>query len=115
MPKYYQACYRAEDDNLYHICETSQTTVEKKAKERVVKENTPVYVEAVEMGPFSLKGFVSILNLEEKPLSRELLTIFTPKKTAKGFRAKRMKMDKQEKRTKNIEFHPNINYLEEFA
>lgn len=115
MPKYYQACYRAENDNLYHICETSQTTVEKKAKERVLKENTPVYVEAVEMAPFSLKGFVNILNMKEKPLSRELLAVFTPKQTDKGFRAKRVKIGKQKKRTENIEFHPDIDYLEEFA
>ena len=115
MPKYYQASFICPDNKPYQLCDTSQTTIEKKSKERVVKENTPVYVEAVEMAPFSLKGFVNILNMKEKPLSRELLTIFTPKKTAKGFRAKRMKMDKQEKRTKNIEFHPNINYLEEFA
>ena len=115
MPKYYQACYRAENDNLYHICETSQTTVEKKAKERVLKEKTSVYVEAVEMAPFSLKGFVNILNMKEKPLSRELLAVFTPKQTDKGFRAKRVKIGKQKKRTENIEFHPDIDYLEEFA
>ena len=67
MPKYYQASYIDGKDNLYQICDTSQTTIEKKAKERVLEENTTVYVEAVEMAPFSLKGFVNILNMKEKP------------------------------------------------
>ena len=115
MPKYYQACYRAKDDNLYHICETSQTTVEKKAKERVVKENTPVYVEVVEIPPLSLKSFVNTLNLKEQPSSREVIAVFIPKKTDKGFRAKRLKISKQRKRTKNISFHPNFKYLMEIA
>jgi hypothetical protein len=115
MPKYYQACYRAENDKIYHICDTSQTTVEKKAKKRVVDEKTAVYVEAVEIAAFSLKGFVNILNMKEKPLSRELLSVFTIKETDKGFRAKRVKIGKQKKRTENIEFHPDMNYLEEFA
>ena len=115
MPKYYQASFIGPDNQPYQLCDTSQTTIEKKAKERVLKEKTPVYVEAVEMAPFSLKGFVNILNMKEKPLSRELLAIFTPKQTDKGFRAKRLKIGKQKKRTKSIEFHPNIDYLEEFA
>ena len=41
MPKYYQASFVGPNDTLYQICDTSQTTIEKKAKERVVKENTP--------------------------------------------------------------------------
>ena len=115
MPKYYQASYIAGDDNPYQICDTSQTTIEKKAKEKVVKENTPVYVEAVEILPLSLKGFVNTLNLVEKPKSREVIAVFIPKKTDKGFRAKRLKISKQRKRTKNISFHPNFKYLTQIA
>ena len=65
MPKYYQASFVGLNDTLYQMCDTSQITIEKKVKERVVKENTPVYVEAVEISPLSLKGFVNTLNLTE--------------------------------------------------
>ena len=114
MPKYYQASFVGPNDTLYQICDTSQTTIEKKAKERVVKENTPVYVEAVEIPPLSLKGFVNTLNLTEKPTSREVIAVFVPKKTDK-VRAKRLKLSKQKKRTKNISFHPNLKYLSQIA
>jgi len=115
MPKYYQASYVDPKDRLYQICDTSQTVIEKKAKERVIKERTPVYVEAVEITPLSLKGFVNTLNLVEKPTSREVIAVFVPKKTDKGFRAKRLKISKQRKRTRNIWFHPNIEYLSQLA
>ena len=91
MPKYYQASFIGSDNKCYQMCDTSQTTIEKKAKERVVKEKTPVYVETVE------------------------IPVFIPKKTDKGFRAKRLKISKQRKRTKNISFHPNFKYLMEIA
>ena len=96
------------------MCDTSQTTIEKKAKERVVKENTPVYVEAVEIRPLSLKGFVNTLNLKEQPISREVVAVFVPKKTDK-LRAKKLKLSKQRRRTKNISFHPNVKYLTQIA
>ena len=115
MPKYYQASFIGPDNKPYQICDTSQTTIEKKAKERVVKENTPVYVEAVEIPPLSLKSFVNTLNLKEQPTSREGVAVFIPKKTDKGFRAKRLKISKQRKRTKNISFHPNFKYLTQIA
>ena len=115
MPKYYQASFIGPDNKPYQICDTSQTTIEKKAKERVVKENTPVYVEAVEIPPLSLKSFVNTLNLKEQPSSREVIAVFIPKKTDKGFRAKRLKISKQRKRTKNISFHPNFKYLMQIA
>ena len=115
MPKYYQASFIGPDDKPYQLCDTSQTTIEKKAKERVIKENTPVYVEAVEIPPLSLKGFVNTLNLKEKPTSREVIAVFVPKKTDKGFRAKRLNISKQRKRTKNISFHPNFKYLTQIA
>jgi len=115
MPKYYQASFIGPDHKPYQLCDTSQTTIEKKAKEKVVKENTPVYVEAVEIPPLSLKGFVNTLNLVEKPKSREVIAVFIPKKTDKGFRAKRLKISKQRKRTKNISFHPNFKYLTQIA
>ena len=57
---------------LSYQWDTSQTTIEKKAKERVVKENTIVYVEAVEIPPLSLKGFVNTLNLKENQLVERL-------------------------------------------
>ena len=114
MPKYYQASFIGPDDKPYQLCDTSQTTIEKKAKERVVKENTPVYVEAVEISPLSLKGFVNTLNLKEKPTSREVIAVFIPKKTDK-LRAKKLKLSKQRKRTKNISFHPNFKYLTQIA
>ena len=115
MPKYYQASFIGPDDKCYQMCDTSQTTIEKKAKERVIKENTPVYVEAVEIPPLSLKGFVNTLNLKQKPTSREVIAVFIPKKTDKGFRAKRLKILKQMKSTEDISFHPNFKYLMEIA
>ena len=114
MPKYYQASFIGLDDQPYQLCDTSQTTIEKKAKERVIKENTPVYVEAIEIPPLSLKGFVNTLNLTEKPKSREVIAVFVPKKTDK-LRAKKLKLSKQRKRTKNISFHPNFKYLTQIA
>ena len=114
MPNQYQASYIGGDDNPYQICDTSQTTIERKAKERVIKENTPVYVEAVEIPPLSLKGFVNTLNLKEHPTSREVIAVFIPKKTDK-LRAKKLKLSKQRKRTKNISFHPNFKYLTQIA
>ena len=114
MAKYYQASFIGPDDNCDQMCDTSQTTIEKKAKERVVKENTHVYVEAVEISPLSLKGFVSMLNLKQQPVSREVIAVFVPKETDK-VRAKRLKLPKQKKRTKNVSFHPNHNYLSEIA
>ena len=114
MPKYYQASFIGLDNKPYQLCDTSQTTIERKAKERVVKENTPVYVEAVEIPPLSLKGFVNTLNLTEKPKSREVIAVFIPKKTDK-LRAKKLKLSKQRKRTKNISFHPNFQYLTQIA
>tara|TARA_Y100000592_G_C5250943_1_gene212788 strand:+ start:207 stop:554 length:348 start_codon:yes stop_codon:yes gene_type:complete len=115
MPKYYQASFIGHDNKCYQICDTSQTTIEKKAKERVVRENTPVYIEAVEMAPLSLKSFVNTLNLKEKPTSREVVAVFIPKKTDKGFRAKRLNISRQRKRTKNLSFHPNFKYLTQIA
>ena len=77
MPKYYQASFIGPDNKPYQMCDTSQTTIEKKAKERVIKENTPVYVEAVEIPPLSLKGFVNTLNLKRNQLvERLLLSLF---------------------------------------
>ena len=115
MPKYYQASFIGLDDQPYQLCDTSQTTIEKKAKERVIEENTPVYVEAVEIPPLSLKSFVNTLNLKEKPTSREVIAVFIPKKTDKGFRAKRLNISRQRKRTKNLSFHPNFKYLTQIA
>ena len=114
MPKYYQASFIGPDNKPYQICDTSQTIIEKKANERVLKENTPVYVEAVEISPLSLKGFVNTLNLKEQPTSREVIAVFVPKRTDK-LRAKKLKLSKQRKRTKNISFHPNFKYLMEIA
>tara|TARA_Y100001937_G_C7081526_1_gene313213 strand:- start:98 stop:442 length:345 start_codon:yes stop_codon:yes gene_type:complete len=114
MPKYYQASFIGSNHKCYQICDTSQTTIERKAKERVIKENTPVYVEAIEIPPLSLKGFVNTLNLTEKPKSREVIAVFVPKKTDK-LRAKKLKLSKQRKRTKNISFHPNFQYLTQIA
>ena len=114
MPKYYQASFIGPDNECYQMCDTSQTTIEKKAKERVVKENTPVYVEAVEIRPLSLKGVVNTLNLKEQPISREVIAVFVPKKTDK-LRAKKLKLSKQRRRTKNISFHPNVKYLTQIA
>ena len=114
MPKYYQASFIGSDNKPYQMCDTSQTTIERKAKERVIKENTPVYVEAVEIHPLSLKGFVNTLNLKEHPTSREVIAVFIPKKTDK-LRAKKLKLSKQRKRTKNISFHPNFKYLTQIA
>ena len=96
------------------MCDTSQTTIEKKAKERVIKDSIPVYVEAVEIPPLSLKGFVNTLNLKEQPTSREVIAVFVPKRTDK-LRAKKLKLSKQRKRTKNITFHPNFKYLTQIA
>ena len=114
MPKYYQASFIGPDNQPYQLCDTSQTTIEKKAKERVIEENTPVYVEAVEIPPLSLKGFVNTLNLKEQPISREVVAVFVPKKTDK-LRAKKLKLSKQKKRTENISFHPNFEYLTQIA
>ena len=61
MPKYFQESFFGPNDTLYKMYSTLQTTIEKKAK-RGCKENTPVYVEAVEIPPLSLKGFVNTLN-----------------------------------------------------
>ena len=116
MPKYYQASYIDGKDKPFQICDTSQTTIEKKAKERVLEINTTVYVEAVEIPPLSLKGFVNTLNLVEKPLSREVIAVFAPRQTGKGHLvAKRLKLGKLSKQTKNISFHPNFRYLSEIA
>ena len=107
MPKYYQASFVDGKDRTYQICDTSQTTIEKKAT---------VWVEAVEIPPLSLKSFVNTLNLTQKPLSREVVAVFAPRQTGKGHLvAKRLKLGKMKKQTKNISFHPNIDYLSEIA
>jgi len=116
MPKYYQASYMGPNDQPYQFCDTSQTTIERLAKERVLKEATPVYVEAVEIPPLSLKGFVNTLNLVEKPISREVIAVFAPRQTGKGHLvAKKLKLEKVYKQTNDISFHPNFRFLSEIA
>ena len=116
MPKYYQASFIGPDNKPYQLCDTSQTIIEKKAKERVLKTKTTVWVEAVEIPPLSLKSFVNTLNLTQKPLSREVVAVFAPRQTGKGHLvAKRLKLGKLKKQTRNISFHPNIDYLSEIA
>ena len=116
MPKYYQASYLGPQDTPFQFCDTSQTTIEKRAKEKVIREGIPVYVEAVEIAPLSLKGFVNTLNLVEKPISREVIAVFAPRQTGKGHLvAKKLKLEKVYKQTNDISFHPNFRFLSEIA
>ena len=115
MPKYYQAGYFNKAGKRIVTCDTSLAEIEKKVKEKVLEERVNIYVEAVEIKPLSLKGFTKMMNLEEYQISRELLSVFAPRQTAKGWWAKRMKIRKQKKRTKNVTFKMPIEELKKLT
>tara|TARA_R110001583_G_scaffold55304_3_gene168205 strand:+ start:246 stop:593 length:348 start_codon:yes stop_codon:yes gene_type:complete len=112
MPKYYQAGYFDREGKRATTCDTSLTEIEKKVKEKVLEERVKIFIEAVEIPPLSLRGFTKMMNLEEYPLSRELLSVFSPRQTTKGWWAKKMKIRKQKKRTENITFKMQVKELQ---